>query len=417
MPSANHLPMNTQPIPRSNRGSLTVGGLIAIVVLVATVIFAFAFVKVRTVEANEEAVVQTWSGIEPVTRTQGTYFLVPGWSHSLYAYDMGIHVYVMNDKDGREEVGEGRKGDAYVVQSKDQQDMRISLRVQWQRRSNASLIALHRKAPTGVEEKLLRPAVQNVVKNEATLRTALDAYSGEGLVKLQGDILKGLQAHGELNEYVEVKGFVIEHIGLNPEYTKEIVARQVAIQERLKNVEQTRAAESAAEKAKALAQADYEKVLVEARRDKEKAILEQQAVSEKAIIAAKATAENTVVTQKAESEKVVIAAKADAERVTVQAKAEAARNIAISDAQKLAEQNRAVGIKAVGEATADANKLLLSSYAVPGSDLYTRIQVAGSLATSFAGVKGYLPQGVTYNTVASSFDQAVSLLVAPAAAK
>lgn len=36
---------------------------------------------------------------------------------------------------------------------------------------------------------------------------------------------------------------------------------------------------------------------------------------------------------------------------------------------------------------------------------------------SFAGVKGYLPQNVTYNTVAENFDKGVSLLVGPAPAK
>ena len=97
--------------------------------------------------------------------------------------------------------------------------------------------------------------------------------------------------------------------------------------------------------------------------------------------------------------------------VVINAKAEAERNIAISEAQKQAEINRAVGIEAVGRAEAEAKKSMLTSYSVPGSDLYTRIQVASSLSASFANVKGYLPQNVTYNTVAENFDKGVSLLV------
>ncbi len=385
-----------------NRGFST-SGFIAIAVAVALLIVSILVVKVRSVDGNEVGVVQTWGGIDPVVRRNGTYFLFPGWSQQMYTYDIGVQTYVMNDKNNKEEVAEGRQSDAYVVQSKDQQDMKISLRVQW-RRLPDKIIELHQYAPTQVEERILRPVLQSVVKNHATQLTALDAYSGLGLVTLQSDILKALRADEELRKYVAIDGFVIEHIGLNKEYTDQIVARQVAVQEKLKADEQTKASLAKAEKAKADAQADYEKTLVEARRDKEKEILAQQAVSEKAIIAANANAKNTVTTQQAEAEKIVIAAKA-----------EAARNVAISEAQKQADINRAVGIEAVGKATADANKSLLASYAVPGSDLYTRIQVAKSLSDGFAGVKGYLPQNVTYNTVAENFNKGVSLLVGESA--
>lgn len=392
-------------IPYRDCRGLSTNGIIAIVALIGIIIGSILIIKVREVEGNEVGIVQTWSGIEPEVRTTGTYFLVPGYSKQLFTYDTGVQTYVMNDKDDKEETAEGRHSDAYVVQSKDQQDMRISLRVKW-RRLPDNIIALHKYAPNHVEERILRPALQSVVKNHATMLTALEAYSGDGLVKLQSDILVALKHDEEINKFLAIDGFVIEHIGLNKEYTDQIVARQVAVQEKLKADEQTKASQAKAEKAKADAQADYEKTLVEARRDKEKAILEQQAISEKAIIAAAANAKNTIVTQNAESEKVVIAAKA-----------EAARNVAISEAQKQAEINRAVGIEAVGKSTADANKLLLASYSVSGSDLYTRIQVARSLSDSFSGVKGYLPQNVTYNTVAENFNKGVSLLVGDSTAK
>jgi regulator of protease activity HflC (stomatin/prohibitin superfamily) len=389
---------------RDCRGISTIG-FIAIAAIIALLIGSVLIVKVRSVESNEVGIVQTWGGIEPETKGTGTYFLFPGYSKQLFAYDTGIQTYVMNDKDDKQEVAEGRKTDAYVVQSKDQQDMRISLRIQW-RRLPDKIIALHKYAPNNVEERILRPVLQSVVKNHATILTALEAYSGAGLVELQADILAALRADAELSKFIYIDGFVIEHIGLNKEYTDQIVARQVAVQEKLKADEQTKASLAKAEKAKADAQADYEKTLVESRRDKEKEILAQQAISEKAIIAAAANAKNIIVTQNAESEKIVIAAKAEAER-----------NIAISEAQQQADINRAVGIEAIGKANADANKSLLASYAVPGSDLFTRIQVAKSLSESFAGVKGYLPQNVTYNTVAENFNKGVSLLVGEPSAK
>lgn len=386
--------------PRSSiRGTISVGGIIALVALVGLIVFGLFAVKMRSVEGNEVGIISTWDGLEATPKPTGTYFLIPGWSKSLITQNIGVNTFVMNDKDDKEEVAEGRKTDAYLVQSKDQQDMRISLRVQWRRRPD-KVVDLYKYAPDHIEELILRPVLQSVVKNQATMLTALDAYSGDGLVKLQDDILKSLRTNEELSRYLSIDGFVIEHIGLNKDYTDQIVARQVAVQERLKNIEQTKASEAKADKAKADAQADYEKTLVEARRDKEKDILAQEATSQKAIIAAAANAKNTVVTQEAASQQVVLAAKAEAER-----------NVAISEAQKQAELNRAVAIEAVGKSTAEANRLLLSSYSVPGSDLYTRIQVASSLSASFQNVKGYLPQGVTYNTVAQDFDKGVSLLV------
>src|SRR5690606_13739385 len=142
------------------------------------------------------------------------------------------------------------------------------------------VVDLHKTARNNVEERILRPVILNVVKNNATLRTALEAYSGAGLVKLQQDILTGLQQSEQLKQYLLIENVVLEHIGLDPKYTAEIVARQVAVQERLKNIEQTKAAESAADRAKALAQADYEKTLVEARRDKERGILDAEKTSQ-----------------------------------------------------------------------------------------------------------------------------------------
>jgi regulator of protease activity HflC (stomatin/prohibitin superfamily) len=377
-------------INRNSRG-LTVGSLMAIVALVGIFLATLFLVRVRTVDGNEAGVVEDWNGVQKEPIGPGTYFFVftpTSGNKSVYTYDMGVQVYVMNDKDDNEEVAEGRKADAYVVQSADQQDMRISLRIQW-RRLPDKVVDLHKAARNNVEERVLRPILLNIVKNNATTRTALDAYSGAGLVKLQNDILIGLQASEELKKYVHVESFVIEHIGLDPKYTAEIVARQVAVQERLKNIEQTKAAEAAADKAKALAQADYEKTLVEARRDKEKGILE---------------AEKTAQQQ-------VLAAEAAAKQVALQAEAEKSRNVLVSQGEREAAVNRAEAILAEGKAKAESQKLALSAYAVPGADAFVKIEVSKSLAQAFSNVKGFLPSNVNYSTVGRDFNGAVNALV------
>jgi regulator of protease activity HflC (stomatin/prohibitin superfamily) len=375
---------------KQNRG-FTVGGLIVVVAAVAMLIAGLFLVRVRTVDGNQLAVAEDWNGVRSEPVGPGTHFFIfnpSAGNVSLYTYDMGVQVYVMNDKDNKEELGEGRKADAYVVQSADQQDMRISLRIQW-RRLPGKIVDLHKAARDNVEERVLRPVLLNVVKNNATLRTALDAYSGAGLVKLQSDILASLQTSEELRQYVSVESFVIEHIGLDPKYTAEIVARQVAVQERLKNIEQTKAAESAADRAKALAQSDYEKTLVEARRDKEKGILEAEKVAQQNILAAQA----------------------DAQKVTLAAQAEKDRNVLIAMGEKEAAMNRAQAIEALGRAEAEAKRLALSAYAVPGADSFVKIEVAKSLAEAFSSVKGYLPANVNYSTVGRDFNGAVNALV------
>lgn len=362
-------------------------GVAAIIGLISLLVLF----DVTKIEGNQMGVKETWGeGVVETPLGPKTYFLFPGFTQEVYKYDMGLQIYVMNDHDTGEEYAEGRKADAYVVQSKDQQDMRVSLRVQWRRLPNR-LVELHKFARDLVEERVLRPALLNVVKNQATLRTALDAYSGEGLVKLQDDILADLQNHEELNQYIRVDTFVIEHIGLNKEYTDQIVARQVAVQERLKNIEQTRAAESAAEKAKALAQADYEKTIVEARRDKEKGILESEKLAQQQ----------------------VLKAQANAKEVELQADAEKNRNISIATGEKEAGNLRAQAILVLGQAEAEATRLKLSAYSAEGAESFVQIEVAKSMANAFQNIQGYLPENMSVNLLAENFSKGVNLLVTP----
>lgn len=385
---------------RYNDSNFALKKIVAIVATLVLLVAAFTFVKIRTVAGNELGVLETWSeGVKSEPLYPKTHWFFPGFTNSVYIYDMGMQVYVMNDKESNEEIAEGRKADAYVVQSADQQDMRISLRIQWLRKPDR-VVDLHKVARENVEERVLRPRLLNIVKNNATTRTALEAYSGVGLVKLQEDILRDLQNDTELNRYIHVDSFVIEHIGLDKKYTDEIVARQVAVQERLKNIEQTKAAEAKADKAKAEAQADYEKQIVEAKRDKERGILEAEKTAQQQVLAAEAAARQ-----------VVLKAEADAKQVALQAEAEKNRNVLIAMGEREAAENRAKAILALGQSEAEAQKLKLSAYAVPGADAFVKIEVAKSFATGVQNVKGYLPEKMSINLLADQFDRGVSVLV------
>lgn len=386
------------------RGDISLGGLLAIVVAAVFLVCILLIPKVRTVSGNEVGVLESWSGVSPDPLPPGTYFYAFGIGKEVYPYTTSGQVFVMNDKtDAEEPMAHGRRFDILEVNSLDNQKMYFHVTLTWHI-DPAHVVQLHKNYRDNIEERLIRPEVVNEVGIRATLQNAIDLYSGPKLNELRDVVTTELRnPTGKLAQSgIIVDRFIVEKPRLAPDYEKVIEQRQLAIATESQAKEQTKANEALAEAARASALKQQYETIVAADTTAKQTVIAQQAESDKATIATKADALNTVTKQEAAAKVVVINAKAEADR-----------QIAISEAAKQAEINRAVGINAVGEAQANANKLLLSSYSVPGSDLYTRIQVAQSLATSFAGVKGYLPQGVTYNTVASSFDQGVSLLVAP----
>jgi regulator of protease activity HflC (stomatin/prohibitin superfamily) len=366
--------------------TLVLAGIILIALLVASIFI----VDITTVEGNEIGVKETWDGgviSEPLQPK--TYVLFPGFTQKVFKYDMSSQVFVMNDQPDAT-YGEGRRRDSYLVQSSEGQDMRISLNIRW-RRDPSFVVDMHKTVRGNVEEKILRPELMRVVKDKATTRTALDAYSGEGLVKLQSDISSALMAaDSDLRKRgVIVENFVIEHIGLDPAYVEQIKARQVAVQERLRAIEETRAAEAKADRAKAEAQAAYEKAVVDAKRDKEVGILGAQKLAEQQVLDAQAAAK----------------------RVEFAAEADKNRNVLAAQGEQEAALLRAQAIEALGKAEAEATRLKLSAYSAQGSEAFVRIEVSKSMAEAFKNIDGYLPQDMTVNLLSDSFLRAVEAVV------
>ncbi|MCW5547418.1 MAG: hypothetical protein KIT44_00490 [Opitutaceae bacterium] len=366
--------------------TLVLAGIILLALLVASVFI----VDITTIEGNQIGVKETWDGgVQAEPLQPKTYILFPGFTQKIFKYDMSSQVFVMNDA-AMSTYGEGRGRDSYLVQSSEGQDMRISLNIRW-RRDPAYVVELHKTVRENVEEKILRPELMRVVKDQATTRTALDAYSGEGLVKLQSDISSALMSpEAELRKRgVIVENFVIEHIGLDPAYVEQIKARQVAVQERLRAIEETRAAEARADRAKAEAQAAYEKAVVDAKRDKEVGILNAQKLAEQQVLDATAAAK----------------------RVELAAEADKNRNVLAAQGEQEAALLRAQAIEALGKAEAEATRLKLGAYSAEGSEAFVRIEVSKSMAEAFKNIDGYLPQDMTVNLLSDSFLRAVEAVV------
>ncbi|MDD2814242.1 MAG: SPFH domain-containing protein [Thiotrichaceae bacterium] len=364
-----------------------VGGIVILLLAITLLLFKF-----ETVEGNQIGVLETWiDGIDPNPYPTKTYFLFPGFSKKIYTYPLSLQVFVMNDRtDQQGETASGRERDSYLVQSSEGQDMHISLNVQW-RIDPVKVIDIHKTVRTGIEEKMLRPVVMRVVKDQATRRTAIDAYSGVGLVQLQADIYTDLiNPAGELRQRgIIVENFVIEGIRLDPKYIGEITERQVATQRKLKADEQTKAAQAEALRAEAEAQADLKKRIVEAERDKQVGILNAEKEAQQRILSAEAAKKQVILDAEAHQQKLVL-------------EATGTRDAKLLEAQ---------GILAIGQSEAEAQKLRLSAYAVPGADIFARVEIARWFASGHQNIKGYLPSDMNIYTLGSNFSNAVENLV------
>lgn len=378
-------------------------GLISVIIALILLIVALVTIRFSTVKGNELGVMETWTGgVDSNTYAPRTYVLFPAFMKKLIKYDMSQQLFVMNNVTSKvDKISDGREADAYLVQSREGQDMTVSLNVRW-RINPAKLIDLHKTVRCDFDEKVLRPELMRVVKDEATKRDAIDAYSGDGLVRLQRDIETKLMAlDSDISKKgLIIEGFVIERIDLDPKYISEIKEKQVATQRRLKAIEMEKAAQAEALVAKAVAQKSYEEQVVNARRDKEVGILN-----------AEKDKEVTIRKAEAEKQRNILEAEANAARLAKEADGERQKSILEAEGAKEAGILKAKAILALGQAEAEASKLKLAAFAVPGSDNYVRTEIAKSMATAFSGIKGYLPADMKINLLSESFMKSVETLM------
>jgi regulator of protease activity HflC (stomatin/prohibitin superfamily) len=409
--SINHKPNQTHMNTSTDAVKVVKLVLLGILCIVG-VIFAFVAIKFQTVKGNQYGILETWTtGVSSNILQPKTHWFFPGFMNSVYIYDGASQVFVMNDK-GNVEKGTGRDKDAYRVQSKEGQDMDISLNLRW-RIDPLKLVSIHKTVREDIEEKIIRPVVMRVVKDEATRLTAIDAYSGEGLVRLQTSIQSSLTGaeRGEGKELSErgiiVENFVIEHIKLDDKYIEEIKGKQIATQKTLRAVEEQKAAEAKALVAKSEAMAEYNTKLVAQQLLSTNMVIQAGAENERVIIAAKAQAEQVTIAAKAAAEQVMVAAKAQAAQVELAANAEKTKLELEGEGKKLAMVAVADGTLAMGKADAAAKQLLVESYKGAGQDAYVQIQVAQSLAEGTKSIQGYLPNNFNPTVISENFVNAI----------
>lgn len=271
-------------------------GLAALTGLVV-LIMVFKFVGIQTIEGNERAVVQNWNdGVLEELWSPGTTFY-NGLTTTPYVYHIGAQRFVMGtgkDADiGPFKVTTGGEGN--------EQPAIFSATLQYSL-DTSKLVALHNKCNYLCEQSVIKNTLTRIISDQSTQLKVLDFYSGTGRKNLQDLIEKEISTHPALvNIGIVVENFVFDRIHLDEEYVGKIAARQLAHQDKLKNIQETAAAEEAAKKTEALAEADKLKRIVEAEAGKQERVKAAEANAQEVELAAKANA--VKIKQKASAER------------------------------------------------------------------------------------------------------------------
>jgi len=353
------------------------------VCLVAAVIIFFSMAGIEHVEGHQLAIKETFMGgvDDKVYAPKKYVYFRPTTDY--ITYDMRIKNFIMNDKDAAAgEVGSGRDKDSYTFPvGKGNQPITVSMALRWQYDS-ANLHAIHknvRNDPRALEERVLRNPLMRIVKDKATTKEALEIYSGTGLVELQQDIEDALLAEQEFKDKgVQIVGFVIEDIGLDPDYAAEISKKQLAVQKALRMEKEKLANLKEAETAEAKAQIAKNKAVVHAQQLKEVGILAKEQEKAERILKAEAAAQ----------EKILGAEAAKSDQLL---RAEGERDAFIA---------RASGIKAKGlaEAKVDAAKRD-AQYSGTAGQRRAAVQIAGYKVKMLQGIEGIMPEKVAMTII------------------
>ena len=127
----------------------------------------------------------------------------------------------------------------------------------------------------------------------------------------------------------------------------------------------------------------------------------------KQVVEAERDAKVKVTAAQAANEQTILAAKAENQKAILGAEAEKQKLILEANGQKEASIAKAEGVLALGKAEAEAQKLRLSAYAVPGAEAFVRVEVAKQQAEAFKNVRGFLPSDLKFSILAKDFNQAV----------
>lgn len=265
----------------------TLGKLIfAGIAILVTLFILTRFIAVIKLEGNQIGVVQDWSGVKEQVMLPGTHFY-NNFFNDIYSYDIGTQKITFDQKDQNPEseyprilldIGENGGQKAWIAMS-------VNYHV-----SADKIVTLHKQGiGKTYESVVLKREIIDVVNEIARPRNALSIYSGEGFVKFKNDIEDSLKTNHVLKDRgLEVENIIIYKVYLDPQYEQEIAGKQIAIQQKLRKVEETLAAQEEAKRIFAMSQAEVEKARQEAEAAKIREVTNAEAQAKKVILAAEA---------------------------------------------------------------------------------------------------------------------------------
>jgi regulator of protease activity HflC (stomatin/prohibitin superfamily) len=276
--------------------------------LILLVVLAFQFIGFVEIKGHQAAVVEKFygedKGVQDHILKTGRHFYIP-MLEKPYVYNVGTSNFIMGEPSHYSGKGQDYVDfPALVIKCGGrgfEQPATFSITLQYQL-DVSKLKQLHVRAQNQYEDRIIKPALTNIIKSLTVTQHVLDFYTGEGYNNLQRAVEEAIKNDPDMGGIgIVVNTFVIDQIDLDTKFESEIQARQLATQQKLKEDELAKAAQAAALKEKAIAQADKEKRIVAAEADKQEKIKAAEAQNESRILAAKAEAEE--IKQKATAER------------------------------------------------------------------------------------------------------------------
>jgi len=205
------------------------------------------------------------------------------------------------------------------------------------------------------EEVIVKRTVVDVVNKIARPHQALEIYSGKGFVEFKEAVDKALKDHEVFKDRgIFVENTIIYSVHLDKKYEEEIAGKVIAIQQTLRKIEETKAAEEEAKRVFAQSQA-----MVEARR--------QEAEAKKI---------EEVKNAEAQNQRRILEAQAEKQKRTLEAEGERDANLA-----------KASGVLAVGTAEATVEQLKRDAmYAGEAGSRRASVEIAIKTAERLKGM-------------------------------
>lgn len=272
-------------------------GITAIIGVVLVAIAAFQLVGFVEVKGHQQAVVEVFygetKGVQDQLLNNGRHFFVPALSKP-YVYNVGTDNFIMGNPKYYTNSGTDTVDfPALTIKCGgrgQEQPATFSITLQYQL-DPLKLTKLHKRAQSQYRDRIIKPALTNIIKSLTVTQHVLDFYTGNGYNKLQSDIEARIKSDSVLSELgIVVNTFVIDQIDLDDKYEEEIQGRQLATQQKLRADEEAKAAQAEALKAEAVANAKKLERIVSAQADKQEKILAAEASNESRILAAQASA-------------------------------------------------------------------------------------------------------------------------------